>query len=176
MMEAYYIRLFIILIALASLLNYALASEKTPAQKDTARLTKVFTNKNDKSYLKNGLHMALPPIKPAVTIYASPNTASTINKPAFPRFDQNKLLSNVQVYPNPITDQINLRYNVAKNSNVTIKIMDILGNDIITLFSQHVEQGEQKFTFNLNNKLSSGFYFVRLVTGNESVIKRISIL
>jgi hypothetical protein len=176
MREAYYKRLFTLLIALASLLNYALASEKIPAQKDTARLTKVFTNKNDKSYLKNGLKVPLPPIKQAITIYGTNNSSTTITKPAFPRFDQNKLLSNVQVYPNPITDQINLRYNVAKNSNVTIKIMDILGNDIITLFSQHVEQGEQKFTFNLNNKLSSGFYFVRLVIGNESVIKRISIL
>jgi hypothetical protein len=176
MRNAYFKHLFTLLIALASLLNYAFSAAKAPAQKDTARITKVFPNKNDKSYLKNGIKVPLPSIKPAITIYGTASSSSTITKPAFPRFDQNKLLSNVQVYPNPITDQINLRYNVAKNSNVTIKIMDILGNDIITLFSQHVEQGEQKFTFNLNNKLSSGFYFVRLVIGNESVIKRISIL
>ena len=121
--------------------------------------------------------MALPPLKPAITIYGNNNNNSgQLNKPAFPKFEPNKVLSNVQVYPNPITDQINLRYNVAKNSNVTIKIMDILGNELITLFSQRVDPGEQKFTFNIGNKLSSGFYFVRLVIGNESVIKRISIL
>ncbi|MBW4890813.1 T9SS type A sorting domain-containing protein [Mucilaginibacter sp. HMF5004] len=176
MRKAYYKYSFVILIALASLLNYALAGDKKTAPKDTARITKVFTNKNDKSYLKNGLHVSLPPLKPAITIYGTNTNTGTITKPSFPKFDPNKLMSNVQVYPSPITDQINLRYNVAKSSTVTIKIMDILGNDMITLFSQHVEQGEQKFTFNLNNKLSSGFYFVRLVIGNETVIKRITIL
>lgn len=164
----------LLLIAQASFYNYAFASGKTPDKKDTAKTPRVFQNKNDKSYLKNGLHVPLPPLKPAVTIYGSNN--GPINKPSFPKFESNRVLSNVQVYPNPITDQINLRYNVAKNSNVTIKIMDILGNDLIILFSQRVDPGEQKFTFNLNNKLSSGFYFVRLIIGNESVIKRITIL
>ncbi len=179
MRKIYFKRSFSVLIALACLISYALAGEKGRQQRDTTKITKVFPNKNDKSYLKNGIHVPLPPLKPAITIYGSntnTNNSSPLGKPSFQRLDPNKLLSNVQVYPNPISDQINLRYSVAKNATVTIKIMDILGNDIITLFSQHVDQGEQKFTFNLNNKLSTGFYFVRLVSGNESVIKRISIL
>jgi len=147
---------------------YARANGTKPLKSDTA---KVFTNKNDKSYLKNGIRVALPPLKPSVTIYGS-----TAHPLSFPKFESDHLVSNVQVFPNPITDQINLRYNVSKNSSVSIKIMDILGNEVITLFSQRVDPGEQKFTFNLNNKLTSGFYFVRLVVGNESVIKRISIL
>jgi len=154
--------------AMAAIINYAYAGGKKPVISDTTRLAKVFTNKNDKSYLKNGIKVALPPLKPNVVIYST--------KLSFSRLESDKLVSNVQVYPNPITDQINLRYNVNKNSSVTIKIMDILGNEVMTLFSQRVDPGEQKFTFNLNNKLSSGFYFVRLVAGSESVIKRISIL
>ncbi|OCX54509.1 hypothetical protein BEL04_09745 [Mucilaginibacter sp. PPCGB 2223] len=159
---------FFMLIAMAANINYAYADGKKPVTSDTTRLAKVFTNKNDKSYLKNGIKVPLPPLKPNVTIYST--------KISFSRTDGDRLVSNVQVYPNPITDQINLRYNVNKNSSVTIKIMDILGNEVMTLFSQRVDPGEQKFTFNLNNKLSSGFYFVRLVAGSESVIKRISIL
>ena len=159
---------FFILTAVAGGINYAYAGGKKPTFSDTTRLVKVFTNKNDKSYLKNGIKVALPPLKPSVTIYST--------KLSFPKYESDRLVSNVQVYPNPITDQINLRYNVNKNSSVTIKIMDILGNEVMTLFSQRVDPGEQKFTFNLNNKLTSGFYFVRLVAGSESVIKRISIL
>jgi hypothetical protein len=179
----YYIYSFLLLTALAAFINYAHADGKKPviyvhadgkkpSIPDTTRLTKVFSNKNDKSYLRNGIRVALPPLKPNVTIYGS---NSRLN---FPKFESDKLVSSVQVYPNPITDQINLRYNVTKNSNITIKIIDILGNEVMTLFSQRVDPGEQKFTFNLNNKLTSGFYFVRLVAGNgtESVIKRISIL
>lgn len=164
---------FFMLIALATGLNYALASGKEPHRSDTTKLVKVFTNKNDRSYLKNGIKIPLPPLKAGVTIYGS-NT--TLNRNSLNKFDQDKLLSNVQVFPNPITDQINLRYYVAKPSNVSIKIMDVLGNEVITLFSQKVDPGEQKFTFNLNNKLSSGFYFVRMIVGNEQVMKRISIL
>ena len=156
------------LIAFAMGTNYALADGKKPFRADTTKLVKVFANKNDKSYLKNGIKIALPPLKSNVTIYA--------NKTATPRYEPDKLLSNVQVFPNPITDQINLRYYVSKNSTVNIKIMDVLGNEVITLFSQRVDPGEQKFTYNLNNKLTSGFYFVRMMVGTESVIKRISIL
>jgi hypothetical protein len=163
---------FFLLIAFATCINYALADGRKPPKSDTTKLVKVFTNKNDKSYLKNGIKIALPPLKPNVTIYGN----NSPSKAQFPRYEPDKLLSNVQVFPNPITDQINLRYYVSKNTNVSIKIMDVLGNEVVTLFSQRVDPGEQKFTYNLNNKLSSGFYFVRLVVGTESVIKRISIL
>ena len=162
-----YAILFFMLLATVAGINYAFAGGKKPFFNDTTRLTKVFANKSDRSYLKNGIRLPLPPLKTNVTIYS--------NKLSFAKPDD-KLVNNVQVYPNPITDQINLRYNVTKNSAVTIKIMDILGNEVMTLFSQRVDPGEQKFTFNLSNKLTSGFYFVRLVAGNESVIKRISIL
>ncbi|WP_462264722.1 T9SS type A sorting domain-containing protein [Mucilaginibacter sp.] len=115
--------------------------------------------------LHNGIKATLPPFKPAAVII----------KPA-PKTEDDRLLSNVQVYPTPVTDQINLKYTVSRNTNVTIRIMDVLGNNVATLFSQRVEPGDQKFTYYLNNKLTSGFYFVRVVVGTESVIKRISIL
>jgi phosphomevalonate kinase len=164
---------FFMLITTVASLNYALADGKNPRKSDTTKLVKVFTNKNDKSYLKNGIKISLPPLKAGITIYGN---NSTLNRNSLNKYDQDKLLSNVQVFPNPITDQINLRYYVAKNSNVSIKIMDVLGNEVITLFSQRVDPGEQKFTFNLNNKLSSGFYFIRMMVGSEAVMKRISIL
>ena len=82
----------------------------------------------------------------------------------------------MQVYPNPVTDQVNLKYEISRNANVTIKILDVLGNDIITIFNQRVDAGEKLAYYNLNGKLSRGFYFIRIVAGTESVIKRISVL
>ena len=179
MRKFYYIHSFFLLIAVATLMSFAFGKGIKTSKSDTNKLTRVFGNKNDKSYLKNGIHVPLPPLKASTVLIGGSITASNNNntgKISFGKLEPYKTLSNVQVYPNPITDQINLRYNVAKNSNVTIKIMDVLGNDLITLFSQRVDPGDQKVTFNINNKLSSGFYFVRLIVGNESVIKRISIL
>jgi hypothetical protein len=85
-------------------------------------------------------------------------------------------LTNVQVFPNPVTDQINVKYNVARNAFVNVKIMDVLGNDVVTLFSQRVENGDQSISYNINNKLTRGFYFVRIIVGTESINKRISVL
>jgi len=86
-----------------------------------------------------------------------------------------KTVSNVKVYPNPVSDLLNLSYHVNKKANVTIKVMDVLGNEITTLLSQRVAAGEQSNTFYIANKLNSGVYFIRLMVGNESIVKRISV-
>lgn len=120
------------------------------------------------SYLKNGFHLNFPSLKAMV----SPSSKAGMAKPVM----DDKLLSNVNVFPNPVTDQINLKYTIARNTTVTIKIVDVLGNNVLTLLSQRMDPGEQKFSYNLNKQLTSGFYFIRVIVGTESVIKRISIL
>lgn len=145
-------------------MNYAFASAVSN-QDSTSIIRKPKSSKT--SYLKSGLSFSLPPLKPGVVS----TTKVNVSRP------DDKLLNNVQVYPNPVTtDLINVKYEVSRNTNVTIKIVDVLGNDLITIFSQRVETGDQKFSYSLNNKLSRGFYFVRIMAGTESTIKRVSIL
>jgi hypothetical protein len=90
--------------------------------------------------------------------------------------DQNKPLDNVKVYPNPVSNQLNLTYTLKNESVVTIKIMDVLGNEVLVLMSKKMDAGEQNNKFLIETKLSTGFYFVRLSAGSESIIKRISVL
>ena len=149
--------------SLAIFMNFAFASSLMYDHTDTTYLLKTKPVKNT---FKNGLHLVLPPLKPA---YIS-TTKVSVYKP------DDKLLSNVQVFPNPVTDQINLKFEISHNTNVTVKILDVLGNDIITIYNQRVEPGERLCNYNINGKLSRGFYFVRIVAGTESVIKRISVL
>jgi hypothetical protein len=153
-----------VIIALAVFMNFAFINNAAYSQSDTTYIH--LLRSKPKNTSKNNLHLVLPPLKPAVI--------STTKVSAYKPDD--KLLNNVQVYPNPVTDQINLKYDLSRYSSVTIKVMDVLGNDIITLFSQHVEPGEKNFSYALNSKLTRGFYFVRIVAGTESVIKRISVL
>lgn len=163
--------IYVILILLSAIpsLGFVLQENKmTKVKFDT--IPSKFQSKSDHtSYLKNGLKVSLAPIKPA-QYQSVPKSNSTV------KLDNEKLLTDVSIYPNPITDRLNLTYNVKRNTNVSIKIMDVLGNDVLTLMAQHVEAGEQKNTFQLSNRLSSGFYFVRMIVGTESVIKRISVL
>ncbi|WP_051189704.1 T9SS type A sorting domain-containing protein [Daejeonella oryzae] len=132
------------------------------------------TRSNKPAYLKNGVKVNFVPFKPTVDKIFG-NTSSL---PVAIKVDtsDDKVITNVKVYPNPVSDQLNLSYKVNKDSNISIKIMDVLGNEILTLLSEHIAAGEQTNSFNIASKLSSGFYFVRVVAGNEAVIKRISVL
>jgi hypothetical protein len=161
-----FLRIF--LIAAAVSVNFAFGYARQ-FKTDTAYLhIKNAKPNTHASYLKNGFHLNFPSIKAMVV----PSSKAGMAKP----LDDGKLLSNVTIFPNPVTDQINLKYTITRNTNVTIKIMDVLGNNVLTLLSQRMDPGEQKFSYNLNKQLTSGFYFVRVVVGTESVIKRISVL
>lgn len=87
-----------------------------------------------------------------------------------------KSIDNVRVFPNPVSTQINITYFLSKDGQVVIKILDVLGNEILTLLNQKVQAGEQSNSFILNSKIPTGFYFVRIFSGNDSVIKRISVI
>jgi hypothetical protein len=156
---------WLILLAFALTINIAFAFQANKSD-TTIHLSKTKINATKSSYSKTGLHLALPPLKPAVTSTAKINVIRT----------DDKLLTDVQVYPNPVTDIINVKYILSRNALVTVKVMDVLGNDVMTLVSQRIGSGEQSFTYPVSNKLSRGFYFIRVVAGTESVIKRISVL
>jgi len=155
---------WILIIALAISINYAFAfSPQTVIKPDT--LSYYLGAKKPKK--KSLLSLAFPPIKPGVIS----TTKVNIVQPG------DKLLSNVEVYPNPATDQINIKYSVSRNSTVNIKLKDILGNNVATLSSKNVEAGEYTFPCSIkNNNIAKGFYFIHVVAGGETVIRRISIL
>ena len=148
------------------------------SQSDTAKVkakisTKITdTRLNKPTYLKNGVRVNFVPFKPIKDKFFG-NT-STIPIPK--TIDDNKILNNVKVFPNPISDQLNLTYSINKDSNVTIKIMDVLGNEITTLFTERLTAGEQINSFNIASRLTSGFYFIRVSVGSEIITKRISVL
>lgn len=126
-----------------------------------ADTTYFFTKKNTK---KKNLLFALPPIKAG--------TISSV-KLNIPRADD-KLLPTVEVFPNPVTDEVKIKYMLTRNSSVTIKMMDILGNEVFSK-TTIAEPGERTYTYPVS-KISKGFYFIRVIAGTELVIRRISIL
>jgi len=90
--------------------------------------------------------------------------------------DVAKPLDNVKIFPNPVSDHLNLSFTLSKENVVIVKVLDVLGNEVATLLSQKLAAGEQSNSFALGSKLNSGLYFVRVIAGSDSVIKRISVL
>ena len=130
------------------------------------------TRLNKPAYLKNGVKVNFIPFKPAKDNFFGNTKIMNASKSG----DNDKVLNNVKVYPNPISDQLNLSFSMSKDANVIVKIMDVLGNEITTLLSERVAAGDQTKPFTIASRITSGFYFIRVSVGSEIITKRISVL
>lgn len=175
-----YLRSFVASIVLSLMLGmnaYANNFSQVPRPDSTKVKQKVSTKITDTrlnkpAYLKNGVKVSFIPFKPAKDSFFMNNKFMGTPKAGL----NDKILNNVKVYPNPISDQLNLSFNVSKEATVTVKIMDVLGNEITTLLSERIAAGDQNKPFQIASRITSGFYFIRVSVGSEVITKRISVL
>ena len=80
-----------------------------------------------------------------------------------------------QNYPNPFNPSTKIKYAVPQSSNVTIKVFDILGNEIETLVNEEKTTGTYELTWQAVN-LPSGIYFYKLQAGSFAETKKTTIL
>jgi aminopeptidase N len=82
-----------------------------------------------------------------------------------------------QNYPNPFNPTTNIKYQITNNisQQVTLKIFDVTGKDIMTLVNEKQKAGTYEVTFEGNN-LPSGIYFYQLKTGNFLETKKLVLL
>jgi len=75
-----------------------------------------------------------------------------------------------QNYPNPFNPSTSVRFQVPQTSSVTVKIYDMLGQEVRTLFAGEVVRGIYKANWNgLNDagvQMSSGSYIYKMVAGD----------
>lgn len=89
--------------------------------------------------------------------------------------ESEKLINNVKVFYNPVAEQITLNFTLSQQHTVVVKVMDALGNEVLNLLNGRLEAGLQSLSFDTDGKLTAGFYFVRVSSGTETVVKRISV-
>lgn len=97
------------------------------------------------------------------------NTAVVQENGAVSRF---ALLQN---FPNPFNPVTTITYRVPEKSEVTLKIFDILGKEVITLVEAIQPAGQFAVPFNAE-RLSSGIYFYTLTAGSFKATKSLTVL
>jgi hypothetical protein len=80
--------------------------------------------------------------------------------------DQPKEFTLKQNYPNPFNPTTNINYQIPELSFVTLKVFDVLGNEITTLVNEEKPAGKYEIYFNSHSgevrNLPNGVYFYRL--------------
>jgi hypothetical protein len=90
--------------------------------------------------------------------------------------EENKMSYNLsQNYPNPFNPVTTFEFHLPSSSNVTLKIYDVLGNEIETIINKNMNSGTHTIKYD-GSKLSSGVYYYRLVTDKYSETKKMILL
>ena len=78
-------------------------------------------------------------------------------------------------YPNPFNPSTTISYYLPENSFVTLKVFDIVGNEVATLVNDELSAGKHEVEFN-GEGLTTGIYFYQLRTEDFVQTKKILLL
>jgi len=92
--------------------------------------------------------------------------------------EENKTIQQVEVKqntPNPFKDITAIQFRLNTTDNVSVKVYDVLGNEISTLTNSKLIPGDHTFywggTNNIGNSVAAGVYYYRIQTSSQLVSK-----
>ena len=80
-----------------------------------------------------------------------------------------------QNYPNPFNPSTTIAFSLPRASDVSLKVFNLLGQEVATLINGHRTAGSHEVKFNAAG-LSSGVYFYKLVSGDFTQVKKMSLV
>lgn len=104
---------------------------------------------------------------------------SIIFEPSSVSEDNNFIVEDfhlLQNYPNPFNPSTRIQWQSYVNSKTTLKVYDVLGNEVATLVDAELPAGKYEVDFSAKESLSSGVYIYRLQAGDYSSSKKMILL
>ena len=80
-----------------------------------------------------------------------------------------------QNYPNPFNPTTMINYNIPKSGLVSLKVYNVLGQEVATIYQGFLKAGSYKADFDASN-LASGVYLYRLESNGLSLTKKFVLL
>jgi hypothetical protein len=85
-----------------------------------------------------------------------------------------------QNYPNPFNPTTTIQFSIPEKSITELKIIDIMGREVITLVKQTLEPGYHKVVWNGKNQfgesIASGMYFTIMQSDNFKAVRKMVLL
>jgi hypothetical protein len=86
-----------------------------------------------------------------------------------------KEFSLEQNYPNPFNPSTKIAYSIVKESDVSLKIYDVMGREVAELVNGRQVSGAYSVEFDASS-LASGTYFYKLTAGEFTSVKKMVLL
>ncbi|MGY8989186.1 MAG: M43 family zinc metalloprotease [Flavobacteriales bacterium] len=68
----------------------------------------------------------------------------------------------LSVYPNPTNNNVNVIFELEKNTNIEVRMYNVLGSEVATLISNEMEEGYHSVHLNLDD-IEEGLYFISII-------------
>ena len=92
--------------------------------------------------------------------------------------NENNIISEFELsqnYPNPFNPSTDIQYQIPERNFVTLKVFDVLGNEVASLLNEEKEAGSYESTF-YAEEFSSGIYFYQIKAGEFIETKKMILI
>jgi hypothetical protein len=81
----------------------------------------------------------------------------------------------VSVFPNPSSNVINFEFELLEDADVTLEVINMMGQTVITEDLGNLATGVNRNTINVS-QLTPGVYFANMTIGEEVITTRINVV
>lgn len=88
--------------------------------------------------------------------------------------EENEMLTNIHVYPNPITNSAFVDFNLSESNNVSITLVNALGQLEFSKELGKMSAGDQNYSLDATS-ISNGLYFLNIKIGDNTITRKVAI-
>lgn len=90
-----------------------------------------------------------------------------------PVFDD---VASLNMFPNPATDRLTLELDIHEAGDVNIDLMNVQGQVLRSISNGYMNTGFHTVNWGIDNDIPTGMYLLRIKVGEQSVMKKLSIM